>query len=230
MPRQYTPRIPLVCQYEQCGKTFLAKPSALTRAKGGGRFCSAACKKANMRHPLEDQFWRYVERTKGCWLWKNSRDTSGYGWFSYMKKPMRAHRVAWELTYGPIPDGLFVCHHCDVRTCVRPDHLFLGTQRDNMDDAVRKGRMRSGDQHGLRVHPDRASHGEHRWNSALTEQAVREIRIAYDSGLETLNSLMSKYGVTRCTISNVLNGVTWKHIHPPYSQRAKNRKQSAPPK
>jgi hypothetical protein len=76
----------------------------------------------------------------GCWLWTGSKDDGGYGWFSVDVKTMRAHRVSYELHYGPIPDGFFVLHGCDVRHCVNPSHLYLGTQFDNICDRDTRGR------------------------------------------------------------------------------------------
>lgn len=89
--------------------------------------------------PRADRFWTFVERGDGCWLWTGALGgRGGYGRFD----ADRAHRVAYELVVGPIPPGLFVCHHCDVPRCVRPDHLFVGTAKDNAQDRDRKGRRR----------------------------------------------------------------------------------------
>lgn len=79
----------------------------------------------------------------GCWWWTANSDARGYGFLSttHGAAPQRAHRAAWELANGPIPDGMDVCHHCDNPSCVRPSHLFLGTARDNLRDASAKGRI-----------------------------------------------------------------------------------------
>ena len=94
------------------------------------------------------RFWSKVQPTEGCWLWTGARSTEGYGYIGVgprrNHKDVLAHRLMWELTYGPIPNGLWVLHRCDTPSCVRPDHLFLGTHQDNMDDMKRKGRTHVG--------------------------------------------------------------------------------------
>lgn len=103
--------------------------------------------------PPAERFWEKVCRTndeKECWLWSGGIDTAGYGQFNLgsrrdgSRRNARAHRVAWKLTYGPIPDGLYVCHRCDVRPCCNPTHLWLSDHNGNMADMVSKGRARSG--------------------------------------------------------------------------------------
>jgi len=100
--------------------------------------------RAIKRTPSE-RLWSRVVKTDECWLWTGTITTSGYGQLSrgrHAEGYVAAHRLAWELTHGPVPTGLWVLHHCDVRNCVRPDHLFLGTTTDNMRDMAQKGRQR----------------------------------------------------------------------------------------
>jgi hypothetical protein len=95
-----------------------------------------------------DRFWQSVHKSDGCWEWRGHRNHRGYGEITVDTRHVKAHRFSWALHHGAIPAGVVVCHHCDNRACVRPDHLFLGTMRDNMLDAKRKGRAYQPGQHG----------------------------------------------------------------------------------
>jgi hypothetical protein len=109
-----------------------------------------------MTHILSDGeqslFWSHVRFSPGCWTWTGAKLWSGYGAVKVNGRTYRAHRVSWELTRpSPIPRGIYVCHVCDNPPCVRPDHLFLGNQRDNIRDASAKGRMEHGPEHRARL-------------------------------------------------------------------------------
>lgn len=138
--------------YCHCGcgeKTKLAKETAHSR----GHIKGQPLRYIHTHHarvPLEVRFWEKVVRkgANDCWLWTAATDNHGYGqimlgsYRSANKRPHKAHRVAWELMRGPIPDGMLVCHRCDNPRCCNPSHLFLGDQRANMRDASDKGRIR----------------------------------------------------------------------------------------
>lgn len=122
----------LVC--ERCGLEYPAKKYQIRRKQ---RFCSGECR--NPETP-EQRFWKYVHKTESCWLWTGSKVSGRCGNCSAFSSGELAHRVSWRLHKGPIPEGLYVCHKCDNGFCVNPDHMFLGTQKDNMDDMISKGR------------------------------------------------------------------------------------------
>ena len=94
----------------------------------------------SMRKTVEERFWKNVRKGPGCWEWSANKNDAGYGRFWICRKGVRAHRFSLELHKGKIPEGMFVCHHCDNPGCVKPDHLFVGTQSDNMHDMQSKGR------------------------------------------------------------------------------------------
>lgn len=115
--------------FQRCGVRTCVRPEHLYLAE-----------RSDGTQSFEDRFWSKVRKGDGCWEWTAWINSNGYGEFTKDHKNLKASRVSWILTYGPIPDGLFVCHHCDNPPCVRPDHLFLGTPLDNMRDMIAKGR------------------------------------------------------------------------------------------
>lgn len=120
--------------------------------------------------PIEDRFWSFVEKTDTCWLWRGTR-LQGYGRFSIGQKQVQAHRWAYERFVGPLEPGKFLCHHCDVRACVRLDHLFQGTPAENMADMQVKGR---GTTPGAKLTPDQVLVDELRQALAEARTTMKE--------------------------------------------------------
>lgn len=148
----------------------------------------------------EERFWGSVEKSDGCWNWKGALNhvRGGYGCFNTGsgRRMVGAHRFSWQLHHGPIPNGLFVLHRCDNPSCVRPEHLFLGTHEENMADMVAKGR---------------GQRGERQHMAKLTESDVREIRSAASRG-ENYGAIAKRFGVCRGNISQIALGNIWKHV------------------
>ncbi len=150
-------------------------------------------------------FWAQVRKQEGdgCWEWIGRKDMKGYGRTSileYRGKFTRAHRVAWRHANGPIPDGLHALHRCDNPACVRVDHLFLGTNADNMRDKCVKGRQHRGVGTG---------------NAVLNDEKVMAILTAFASGEISAKVLAAEYGVTSSTIAAIIHGQTWAHVTGP---------------
>lgn len=178
-----------------------APPESFGKATRSDSVCSITCPNpiqtrlsreldAVGRASIEARFWSKVNRTEnGYWMWLASKmDRFGHGQFTYSlngkQRHVYAHRIAYELCVESIPDGMVVCHVCDVPGCVRPSHLFLGTQGDNLRDASLKGR--------------------------LTVPRARKIaladRLAIQASAEPTAVLMARYGVTKSCISQVRRG------------------------
>lgn len=141
---------------------------------------------------VSQAFWdrvRLVPDT-GCWEWTGPRNACGYGTTNVENRSALAHRVAWELLRGPIPDGLLVCHKCDNPPCCNPDHLFLGTQADNMQDAARKGRI-----------PGKRT---------LTEEDAQSVREALHTD-ESTRDIAARFGVRVGAIINLAQARSWRH-------------------
>lgn len=135
------------------------------------------------------------EPFSGCWLWtgcRNRKEGHGYGvlYISHTIRAALAHRVSWEIYRGIIPQGMCVLHHCDTPTCVNPDHLFIGTKRDNTRDCMAKDRF-----------PERERHGR----AKLTPEQIHEIRLSNASALV----IAERYGVSRGHIYNIRANRTW---------------------
>lgn len=148
--------------------------------------------------PIADRFWKRVDKTDHCWLWTGHRNRKGYGRLS--REGARgglvlAHRLSWEMVNGEVPPGRIIRHICDVRNCVRPDHLALSTQAENVADAMQK-----------HVHrpptPTRITDGQARLILARVRRG------------ETHQAVATSMRVSRTTVSNVVNGKRrWGYLH-----------------
>lgn len=146
--------------------------------------------------PPEERFWERINKTESCWLWTGYTG-SRYGRLFDHGKTIPAHRLSYEIHKGPIPDGMYVCHSCDVTICVNPEHLFLGTQSENMRDMVKKGR------HAYQK-------GGINNMAKLTPELVAAIRSEEPC---PSHKLADKYGVSSSTIRRVKRGDTWRTLY-----------------
>jgi len=152
--------------------------------------------------PPEVRFWTYVKKTDTCWNWIGGTTGRGYGHFYDGTKEMLAHRFSYILSHGSIPDGLYICHTCDHPLCVNPNHLFAGTQKDNLKDASMKGRQ-------LRPNP---ATGENNGNSKLTKENVKKIKSLLNQTGFTLTEIGDTFGVGHSTISAIKKGIIWGYV------------------
>ena len=146
---------------------------------------------------LAERFWSKVQKGEGCWIWTAGRTLGGYGRFWTGRYTVGAHRISWEMKYGPIPDGLNGLHRCDKPPCCNPDHLWLGTEKDNARDRDNKG-------HEWRP----VLRGESNPRATLTKRDIEMIRASTFSGVE----LTRLVGVVSSTISAIKSRKTWAHV------------------
>lgn len=151
-----------------------------------------------MRKSIKERFdsFVYPEPNTGCWLWGGNTVNGGYGQFKVDGHPYLSHRISYKIHIGEIVGNLNVCHKCDIPSCVNPDHLFLGTQLENMIDRSNKLRQARGNSIGV---------------SKLTNSMVGEIKQLLAMGL-LHKAVAKKFGVTRSVITKIKNGKIWQHL------------------
>jgi hypothetical protein len=187
------PRVERTCP--QCGKVDLLPPYKLRNP-----YCSKACSNSSRLIDPITRFWDLVDTSDpdGCWPWIAARDKDGYGLFTIQAgKQQVAHRFLLNLFDGPLTDDERALHHCDNPPCCRPDHLFKGTNADNMADMVAKGRSLTGERHP---------------RAKLTENDVREIRQRYRPGVVTARALAHEFGIERDTVYDIVTYRSWQNI------------------
>jgi len=167
--------------------------SPITRSSSNERFCSRTCYLAFPPLIESARFWSRVDKTESCWVWRGKKNVRGYGQFWAAAQRLElAHRTAWRLIRGPIPVGKLALHKCDNPGCVRPDHIFLGTDLDNSADCRAKGRSRSGV-------------GERNGRARLTDAQVEEIRRAYIPGSTRMVDIAREFGISNSHVSQLVN-------------------------
>jgi hypothetical protein len=178
-----------------CGREFQRQRRGKSQTPKRN-YCSRLCHYAARSRSQADSFFgnTAIKTVTGCMEWLGTITRRGYGVLSIGNRQVGAHRHAWVLSHGVVPKGMCVCHSCDNRRCVNPEHLFIGTNKDNHDDKVNKGRQAKGQRHGM---------------ATLTYAQVREIRALYKRGLGNVMAL--RYGVHLNTIVNIAHGIRRAH-------------------
>lgn len=162
------------------------------------------------KEEILQRFLVKVDKTSDCWLWTGEISNKGYGRFRYKGSRVSAHRVSYTLFKGEIR-GLCVLHKCDNPRCVNPDHLFLGTHRDNLMDAIKKGRHMVGDKNPCRIHPEIIRRGENHNMAKLNNAEVEYIKKELANGVN-ITTLSKKFNVSLTTICDIKNGRSWNTI------------------
>lgn len=189
-----------ICSIDHCSEKILALKLCnkhYLRFKRG----SDINKKSSYEMSLKERLLSFCvidEKTK-CWNWSGSKNRKGYGALSIKNKHSIAHRESYKVFKGKIPNGMHVCHSCDNPSCINPDHLWLGTNKDNNNDKMEKGRFKP-------------NYGNNNGNSKLTKNDVIEIKQKINQGYD-LVEISKQYNVTPENIYSIKNNKTWRHVN-----------------
>ena len=166
----------------------------------------------SLRNSVVEKFWSLVRKTDRCWLWCGWKGDRGYGRFVIDGVRYRSHRLAWWINGKEIPDGMLVCHRCDEPSCVKPDHLFVGTSKENTRDMVQKGRAHWQLRPSSRPPRNPRSNGPRTNLScrSVSLRAAREIRTAHRDRGESLRSLASRMGIGRTAVWRIVHDQTYR--------------------
>lgn len=178
--------------YCDCGKIHQANASSLKFKT----IQSCGCR-SQFRESVKERFFKKIMKTESCWEWTGNRTVAGYGTLSVRKVQNYAHRLSWEFLNGKIPEKMCICHTCDNPGCVNPEHLFLGTKKDNSDDMVSKKRNKFGSLCAA---------------SKLNEYQATEVRRLYSLGGFTYKYLSKRFGVSSSVIRKIIMRHMWKHV------------------
>lgn len=204
-PDDTTNEIPYGYCHCGCGqKTSIAKRTQTSRGFIKGQPMRYVSGHNGRNLPAQERFWHHVSpgAPEECWLWRGATMRNGYGQMSVGAHTPGAHRVSWEIHFGPIPDGMFVCHRCDTRNCVNPHHLFLGTHSDNMRDMAEKGRATQ------RPIPLRGEDSPH---AKFKNQDILLIREMAAQGI-VQRVIAEQFGTSQQVIANIVNRRRWAHV------------------
>lgn len=193
---------------ETCGKEYKWRRRNCDKPP---RFCSFGCRnwigcrrrknseltEEEKLKKLKKYYEKYVVRQEGCWDWNGIIEWTGYAKLG-IRPPVKAHRASWIIHKGPIPSGKVVCHTCDNRKCTNPEHLWIGTHKDNIQDRIKKGRCNTPKGTQLKI-------------AKINEKQVVEIKDLLEKGI-ACSVIGRQYGVSRKIISRIKNGETWKHV------------------
>ena len=193
-------------QCAECGKEFSVSYNMSKARAAKPKFCCTVCQSKHAHKKSQqnahDRFWAKVEvlGDDQCWNWKNQKNKKGYGLFNFSRgnETTLAHRIAFKIANGYLPNDRFVCHSCDNPSCCNPSHLWLGTPKDNTVDMMEKGRWKPAD-------PIR---GENASGAKLSNKDVQEIRSSGDS----TKTLARRYGVSTVRINQILSRKAWTHV------------------